>query len=454
MKKMKNLGYTICLILCCLGYSCKKYLNEKPDTALAIPETATDFQALIDNVAIMNFSPGGGEISSDNYYLTDADYTALSQENYRREYTWQKDYLFSLLGNNDWFNTYRPVFTCNTVLAGVGTAEISPSNQKVYDNIRGEAYFARAQAFYQAADLWAPAYDEVTASTQLGIPIRLGIDFNQKSARSTVEETYAQIVSDLKSGIPLLPAIPAHQIRASKPAAYALLSRVYLAMGKYNQAGLYADSSLKIVSTLIDYNKVSISAAFPFAQFNAEVIREAKTPVPAPLNNSVARIDSQLYAAYAPNDLRKKLFFKTSTNGTFVFKGSYEGSRNLFSGIATDEVYLIRAECYARAGKVNEAMSDLNTLLVNRYKTGTFVPLSASNSGTALNYILLERRKELLMRGLRWMDLKRLNREGMNIRLTRQVAGQTYTLLPNDLRYALPIPEDILQITGMPQNPR
>lgn len=58
------------------------------------------------------------------------------------------------------------------------------------------------------------------------------------------------------------------------------------------------------------------------------------------------------------------------------------------------------------------------------------------------------------MRGLRWMDLKRLNKDSANIILTRQVNGQTYTLQPNDLRYALPLPEDIIQITGMQQNPR
>ena len=68
--------------------------------------------------------------------------------------------------------------------------------------------------------------------------------------------------------------------------------------------------------------------------------------------------------------------------------------------------------------------------------------------------ILLERRKELLMRGLRWMDLKRLNMEGAAITLTRTVNGQVYTLPPNDLRYALPIPEDVIAISGMQQNPR
>jgi hypothetical protein len=58
------------------------------------------------------------------------------------------------------------------------------------------------------------------------------------------------------------------------------------------------------------------------------------------------------------------------------------------------------------------------------------------------------------MRGLRWMDIKRLNKDGAKITLTRNVEGNTYTLPPNDLRYALPIPEEVISLTGMPQNIR
>jgi hypothetical protein len=72
----------------------------------------------------------------------------------------------------------------------------------------------------------------------------------------------------------------------------------------------------------------------------------------------------------------------------------------------------------------------------------------------ALNIILIERRKELLMRGLRWMDIKRLNKEDAGIVMKRTINGQTYTLLPNDLRYSFPIPEDVISLSGMQQNPR
>jgi hypothetical protein len=97
-------------------------------------------------------------------------------------------------------------------------------------------------------------------------------------------------------------------------------------------------------------------------------------------------------------------------------------------------------------------MSDLNSLLLKRWATGTFVSLSAPDAGTALSLVLTERRKELLYRMLRFTDIKRLNLEGAAITVTRVISGQTYTLPPNDARDAIQIPEHVISITGMPQN--
>ena len=66
--------------------------------------------------------------------------------------------------------------------------------------------------------------------------------------------------------------------------------------------------------------------------------------------------------------------------------------------------------------------------------------------------VLLERRKELTLRGLRLSDIKRLNKEGRGITLTRIVNGVAYTLPANSARFANPIPENIIEISGMEQN--
>ncbi|MNX64087.1 SusD family protein [compost metagenome] len=99
-------------------------------------------------------------------------------------------------------------------------------------------------------------------------------------------------------------------------------------------------------------------------------------------------------------------------------------------------------------------MEDLNTLLSKRFGAG-FVPYTATDQKNAILTILKERRKELLFRGLRWMDLRRLNKEPeYAVTLTRIVNGTTYTLPPNDPRYVYPIPPDEIAISGIEQNER
>lgn len=74
--------------------------------------------------------------------------------------------------------------------------------------------------------------------------------------------------------------------------------------------------------------------------------------------------------------------------------------------MATDELYLMAAECNVKLNKIQEGMGYLNNLLAKRWKTGTYIPITAGSQTDALNIISKERRKELLIRGIRWSDLK------------------------------------------------
>jgi hypothetical protein len=166
-------------------------------------------------------------------------------------------------------------------------------------------------------------------------------------------------------------------------------------------------------------------------------------------------VDSALYRSYAPGDLRRSIFYLINGEGQPNMKGGYAGIIYPFSGLATDELYLARAECAARAGQTSQALDDLNTLLLHRCQPGTFVPLTAATPAAALDTILAERRKELAFRGLRWTDLRRLNKEGRNITITRKLNGVLYQLAPNSPLYTLPIPPDIIGFNpNMKQNPR
>ncbi|MEJ0106738.1 MAG: RagB/SusD family nutrient uptake outer membrane protein, partial [Bacteroidota bacterium] len=212
-------------------------------------------------------------------------------------------------------------------------------------------------------------------------------------------------------------------------------------MGDYENAGKYADSCLAITNSLIDYNdasKVDLTSTSPaFKIFNEEVIFHSESRTIYSLLDGT--VDSVLFSTYANNDLRQKAFYMVGTDGKATFRGCYNGKDRYFpfNGLTTDEIYLIRAECFARAGNATQAMTMLNTLLVNRWATGTFSPYTASDPSDALKKIFDERRKELCFRpGLRWSDLRRLNLDNnYAITIKRNLDGQTFELAPNDLRY-------------------
>lgn len=434
--------------------SCKKYLDAKPDKKLETPDRISDVQALLDNESIMNLNdPATGEVSADDYYVSYADWSSNPTVSERNMYIWADDITLNDFPNH-WSILYQIVGVANVALESIDKIVPAVNEQVAWNNVKGSALLYRAKAFLAVAGLWAKSYDANTAKDDLGIPLRLSSDYEVQTTRSTVEQTYHQILKDLDEAVQLLPDHPAHVMRPSKAAAFGLLARTFLIMGLYDSAQSYADKCLSINSNLLNYNSLDTTGSTPVPKFNIEVIMHSSMPIPDIFYNR-AKIDSNLYRSYSGNDLRRQIFFSDNGDGTYWFKGSYTQSISLFDGIATDEIYLIKAECQAREGKTEDAMTTLNTLLVNRWKEGTFIPLSATDEKSGLKTILAERRKELIFRGLRWTDLKRLNKEpAFQQTLERNLNGVEYKLEPGDNRYALPIPQSVIKISGIEQNPR
>jgi hypothetical protein len=145
-----------------------------------------------------------------------------------------------------------------------------------------------------------------------------------------------------------------------------------------------------------------------------------------------------------------------SKNEYYRFKATYGGDANYnFAGLALNELYLICAEAKVRTGKPGEALQYLNTLLSNRYDA-TFKPLTITDNDLLLRTIITEKRKELPFTGnIRWEDLRRLNlTPATAVTLRRTYKGQSYELVPNSPLYTLPIPQNEIELSGIPQNPR
>jgi len=450
--------YTIffCLLVFCLtGTACKKYLDAKSNLKLVTPQSLKDLQGLLDDAEVMNFkvTPGLMESEADDYFMLPASYDALATYQ-QDQYRW---ILYDVKFTNDWSACYKAIYNANLSMDLLAKIERNSSNASAWDNIRGSALFFRAYYLLMLSTQYAKVYNENTASSDLGVVIRMNSDFNVPSVRASVEESYQRVLTDARESIGLLPDYAQNAMRPSKGAAYALLARASLYMGKYAEALKYAEEALKLNSTLMDFNGdaniSSLAAALPFKRFNSETVfyteMGSTTIIHSPTRS---RIDTVLTAAYQSGDLRKTGYY-TTISGYQQFKGNYSGSSTVyFTGLATDELYLIRAESNAYLGNLDAALSDVNLLLKKRWdKTKAFVSLAGSNKQEVLGKVRLERRKELLMRGMRWIDIKRYNREGENIILRRNIKGTITSLLPNSPFYALPLPADIVA-QGIAQN--
>ncbi|MFB2118726.1 RagB/SusD family nutrient uptake outer membrane protein [Parapedobacter sp. 2B3] len=424
-------------------------MDVRPDKALVVPSTIEDFQAILDNSNVMNTgSPAIGEISGDNIFLdlTRWQSTAAGLKNI---YVWDRSQTLTDV-TSDWNFPYQQVFYANVVLDGIQDLPLNNENTEALNNLRGGALFYRAHAFYNLLQVFGVPYTDATANTDLGIVLKTTSDVWDTYERSTVSECYNQIINDLIESVSLLPPIPLYKTRPSKTSSYGLLARIMLILGNHDKAREYADLCLQIYNHLIDYNSLNTSGTGrPFQRFNNETIFYHTMISYSPLSQGL--VSRELYDSYESDDIRKVAFF--NVNGeNITWKGMYSGALSNFSGIATDEIYLIRAESNARLGNTQLALQDLNAVLIKRWKTDTYIPFETSDNNDALTKILVERRKQLLYRGIRWSDLRRLNQEdGFATILVREL-GDHYMLPPNDLRYTLPIPASEIIASGIEQN--
>ncbi len=156
-----------------------------------------------------------------------------------------------------WKTLYNAIDYANNIIVNVtkyGDYGDSLMNQHI-----AEAKFIRAYEYLMLLQAYGDG--ALTGDMNgLGVVLRLtpydGYKPEEIQARSTVSDSYEQIITDLNEALPYLPNQNATNMavrtRASRTAAFALLSRVHLYRGSYSNntadiqlAADYADSVLK-----------------------------------------------------------------------------------------------------------------------------------------------------------------------------------------------------------------
>lgn len=430
-----------------------EFLEVKPQKNQVVVETLQDVSALLDNLGVLNRTDYYRIISDGDLYYTDSKVASITEEQ-RNLYLWQEKIDPTGRNTSPWDLPYQQVMYANVAMETLNGMSNSGNNSRLRDELHGRALFYRAWAHYNLVQDFAEGADH-DGTFQLGVPIIRDSSYPKRVERASLEEAYQFIAEDLIDAEVLLPERPDKTTRPSKQAVYALMSRVYLNQYQYSDALSYVDKALGINDFLLDYNGLNPSSALPFSEFDydthPEIIfftasRSAFTAVQG------IQVANSLVDSYDDSDLRRSTFL----NEDRLFVGTYSGTASYhFTGLAIDELYLTKAECLVRTGEIENGLTVLQKLLSNRYEGGVISLDKEISREHALLRVLAERRKELIGRGTRWTDLKRLNRaELTEEELVRTYDGQTYSLPPNSPRYVFEIPLDEIEASGLEQNNR
>lgn len=429
---MKNVSFIILLFLVVSFTACDKYLEVKPK-GLVIPEKLADYEGLLNSRTMtMTFPINLLDFTDDVFNKIDA----INQSATANGYYWRPMISIDEKATPDiWGPLYRCIYDANVIINGV--PEVPDGTDAERARVIAEAKVIRANNYLELLTVFAKVYDPATAGTDPGLPMVTSIDVTDKiPARSTVKATIDAIIVDVKAAAEVLPANNLNRYRVTKYVAYGLLSRIYLYMGDFVNAAAYTNKALEATHAILDYNTYADADLIPVYDLNPEVLWQRAAVSGSPI---FMIYSDDLKTYFNSSDIRYS--FITVTNNDGLGRSSLPGRYSF--GIGFPEMYLTKAELLARDNQYNEAMVIVNMLRKKRIKTADYVDQTAANGAEALTKVLAERRRELAFSGLRWFDMKRLDREGKMPevkRINKDNNQVEATLAPHSPNYTFEIP--------------
>ncbi len=368
-----------------------------------------------------SFSGGGAQsvsyltgLSADNYTLTST--TQDINEFYRNKISPDNNYNLSL-----WSGAYNIIYQANALLKGVsGNSRLSTPT---IDRIAGSSRFVRAFTYFYLVNLYGD------------VPLLLGKDYQENATAANTKSALInnQIIDDLEMAARLLQEDypDGDRTRPNRFAALALLARVHLFLGNWEQALAY--SSQVIASSKY---QIPVDPDMVFLANSSEAIwqispvgwgnsfthtRDGNLLIKTPTTSTPVAMSQKFLNTFDdPKDKRLNDWVSTfveegdSLYFPYKYKIQYDASggdiKEYSMVLRLAEQYLIRAEANARINDLNAAVNDINTI---RFRAGihpiTELPTDLTQN-KLLTIILNERRRELFSEwGHRWFDLQRFD---------------------------------------------
>ena len=331
-----------------------------------------------------------------------------------------------------WYISYKIINDVNTVIEA---AEKNPAPDATIQQLLGECYFLRAFCNFNLVRFFAKPYTIDPSAP--GIILRTSTSDDAIKARSTVEETYQAIIDDAEKSADLMVQSRGVQY-ASKEAAWALLSRVFLYKEDNQQAIDYADKVINsgrftlstgdefpslfanaagssetifciAFTSSEDYGKFGSIASMVFSDGNSGWGEEfASSSIRDVMNEEPDDIRWSYIVPLKDGD--GNLITKNGIETYYISKFSFQGGSPTLSSpvmFRLAEMYLNKAEAEAKLGKTSEALDDIDMIRKNRGLEGSLYNGSVPSGTTALDVVLKERRIELAFEGHRTFDVYR-----------------------------------------------
>ena len=203
-----------------------------------------------------------GEYAGDNMMIrgssTDAFFEFISYSRTPNNYRLQ----------NFWDYGYKGIAQASNIIN-----MIEEGQSAEIDNQLGECYYVRGMLYFYFVRAYGRPYYQAP-DKNLGVPIVNGTPENVMGDlfledRATVHETYMQAINDLKKAEELM-TIDKGAAYASKAAAQAMLSRVYLYMsGTYEKPNTqYAQMAVEYADKVINSGNYSLLSRDNFMKYN------------------------------------------------------------------------------------------------------------------------------------------------------------------------------------------
>lgn len=455
MKMKKNIYRFLCIsLLGCASIfsSCSGYLDNVPK-GQKVPTSLADFEAmLIYEYGALREDVTQALILLNDQYVSPAylSYYPLYDANYFWDTTADRVAL-NKESEGTYYNAYGAISTCNLLLENVPSSTNASDAEKAV--VEAQARILRAMNYFMLVNFYSKTYNASSASTDGGVPLITSAAVGASYTQPSVKDIYDFILDDIAKAIPDLPDKAANILRANKGTAYAFAARVYLQMSDYATALSYANKALEVNSNLFDWNAFYITN---------KAILDASTKyqrIPSPMDfnfvenynyrhgtiyyssgESNIRVDRA--AKFEDGDVELLCRWKYRVLGDQTYYYSNLTGFFNYGGMTTTEVYLIKAECLARTGKIADAMTALNTVRKMRILPSKYSELSATTETQAIEYIRRTKDNAMILTFVPFCDARRYNLEKAYQRtLTKTENGKDYTLAPDSYMWTMPFPK-------------